>query len=223
MAVKITKQQALQAIYTGNFNTVNTMLLNGLDIKSNVNATDHWGVTPIMFAAYANDIKLIQLLLSAGARVDMVDNDQRNLVFRTGNTEVLDLLIKAGSDVNYQDIDGDTPLHNAVLFFSFNTVKFLIENGADINIANNSDQTPIHYAAETGKIAKIRYLIKLGANIYNTDCLGLSALDNLEGRHPNKYRRYAEELKELAELIRLCRINLEDSRLNILTGYDFNI
>lgn len=46
-----------------------------------------------------------------------------------GDLEQLQLMVKAGYDVNLSDYDGRTPLHLACASGNLEIVKYLIENG----------------------------------------------------------------------------------------------
>ncbi|KAI4202228.1 MAG: hypothetical protein LQ350_002743 [Teloschistes chrysophthalmus] len=52
--------------------------------------------------------------------------------------EVIDLLHKAGADVNHRDHDKESPLLNAIFKKHTRTARRLIELGADVNAANKS-------------------------------------------------------------------------------------
>jgi len=60
-----------------------------------------------------------------------------------GNTDVANMLISAGADINYQNNDGSTALHTAAFFCREDIVILLLENGADRNIVNNSGSTAL--------------------------------------------------------------------------------
>ncbi len=59
-----------------------------------------------------------------------------------GNTDLVDLLIEKGCDVNAICHSGQAPLHVAVQVENIDTAKKLIEYGADTAIADNKDRTP---------------------------------------------------------------------------------
>ena len=60
--------------------------------------------------------------------------------------ETMRNLIKAGADVNYNNINDGTPLMNAAKKMFYSGIKLLIDNGADVNIKNNkNDETALMY------------------------------------------------------------------------------
>ena len=69
------------------------------------------------------------------------------------NAEAVKILLAHDkSIVNYQsDIDGWTPIDDAVLKGNIQIVKILLENGADPRVANFKNETPIDMATKFGK------------------------------------------------------------------------
>ena len=62
---------------------------------------------------------------------------------------ILAELIAAGAEVNAQDEDGDTTLHNAARHaHSEGTLQALLEGGADVTIRNGSGKSAWHYAQQ---------------------------------------------------------------------------
>ena len=56
------------------------------------------------------------------------------------------LLIRSGYDLNWVNVNGDTPLHRAAYKNDPNLVYYLIKSGADINALDNIRQTPLEVA-----------------------------------------------------------------------------
>jgi len=82
-----------------------------------------------------------------------------------GHQKIVKLLLSAGADVNLQDVDGATALHKACHAFSPASVKILLDNGADPNITTKSGILAIHNAAGNGDIEAIKLLLNKGAVI----------------------------------------------------------
>jgi ankyrin repeat protein len=78
---------------------------------------------------------------------------------RNGHTEVAEVLLARGADVNAKDILGGTALHWAAINGHKETVAFLVANGADLSIRDAKfDSTPEGWAAE-GQHDEIRNLL----------------------------------------------------------------
>ena len=66
--------------------------------------------------------------------------------------ELANLLLKNGAQINVQDENGQTPLHDSAFACHEDMVKLLVENGADNKIKNNEGKTPMDLAAFEGSL-----------------------------------------------------------------------
>jgi ankyrin repeat protein len=126
------------------------------------------GATPLLRAAKAMDAPAIELLLKYGANpnlpttrgmipivaaagVGSVDADTRGW-FTTEDVQQraiasLDLLLKAGGDVNAADPQRGTTLLHGAAFWGWNdVVKYLVSKGAKLDAKDNGGFTPIDSA-----------------------------------------------------------------------------
>ena len=100
----------LRAVRAGNVKKVEELLTDG--VSPNINC----GRTPLHYAAYLNDIKIMNLLLGRGAIVNEVDNY------------------------------GNTALHNAVCDNTKEVIHLLLQHRADVHIRNKYGLTPLDEA-----------------------------------------------------------------------------
>ena len=56
-----------------------------------------------------------------------------HIASRNGHTEVVDLLVKAGGDIEAEENTEDTPLIQAVWGGHMSTIEVLLSKGADVN------------------------------------------------------------------------------------------
>ncbi len=84
---------------------------------ANVNEPDtFFGETALHRAAKAGDLKMVQILLANGARVDLTDQygeTPLHFAIRGRNPEVIRLLLQQGADPDWEDIFGRSPVHCA--------------------------------------------------------------------------------------------------------------
>jgi ankyrin repeat protein len=59
---------------------------------------------------------------------------------------IIKALLKNGSDVNAQNMDSRTPLHDAVINWDKAVIEEVLAHGPDVNLKDNHRRTPLHYA-----------------------------------------------------------------------------
>lgn len=104
-----------------------------------LNFQNEGGFTALMRAAINQDKAMVRALLAVGASVNRVSNLRQNALGyavansnqQDGDTELIQMLLKAGADVNHQNDNGTTPLMKAAERGQKNIVRLLLEAGAD--------------------------------------------------------------------------------------------
>jgi len=124
-----TSQDLFMAAIQGQPQRVQSILLQGLDVNSQLSS----GRTALMAAAYSGNYRVVQLLLTYGANVNISDKQGSTalmdaLVF--GDGRIVKLLITAGADVNAEDTQGVRVLIKAKTTAHKQLVKLLEEAGA---------------------------------------------------------------------------------------------
>ena len=190
-----------------------------LCMGANVNIMNSLGQTVLMYASWNGYTDIAKLLLKYGADINLPDYYKGSTALihacRYGHTDIVRLLIEHGADVNIGDTGGNTPLHTTMPDKNTECMSLLIEAGADINAINNPGWTPILIAAKNGSISYIKLLAKAGADI-NPMVWTL-----LHRRYPDRYQKYADELKEFIAAVK--KLREEDLKKPSVTGYEFDI
>jgi len=153
------KQKFIDAVKHKNILLIQEMIKQGIDLNKGYNE----GFTPLHEAAIQGDVRILPILLNAGAKPQA------------------------------QDKDGITPLHVAAVYGRTGAAQQLLEEGADINSkVSSTGDTPLHIAAaakddvytsflntETAKIQQdmVTFLLKHGADPSITDNYGDTAAD----------------------------------------------
>jgi ankyrin repeat protein len=123
------------------------------------------GATALMRAAKAGDIPAIELLLAHGALIDLPNKDgltplacaagagrstgatRGRLATEESIIATVNVLLKAGAQVNAKTRTGETALHGAALRGWNGLVKVLVDAGAEIDAPATAKQlTPLDYA-----------------------------------------------------------------------------
>ena len=116
---------------------------------------------PPTHAAPAVSIAQVEDWLAHGSSVSVELN---NAVMADDQTRVAYLLDKKHASVNAQDLQGETPLHHALIQRSPEMVAFLIARGADVNQRDRDGWTPIMTAAYCDDAADVKVLAAHGAD-----------------------------------------------------------
>ena len=167
----------------------------------------HWiyaGDTPLHLAAAGYRVEIVQLLLTAGADSNSVQNHRRSgpLHYAADSwmtwdpsraneqVQTIRCLLDAGAEINARDKNGATPLHRAVRTRGAAAVKCLLKAGADPSLKNKPGSTAFHLAVQntghggTGSQAKkakqreiIQEFLSRGISVKLKDSKGKSVLD----------------------------------------------
>ena len=88
---------------------------------ADVNGLDAQGITPLSWAAMADQLDVVKLLIDLRAEVNGKNRDGATPLHGAaglGRTEIVELLLSKGADVNVIDGDGQTPLDKAAVPWS---------------------------------------------------------------------------------------------------------
>jgi len=104
------------------------------------------------------------LLLSG---IDIRGNDRTPLQYASeyGHWKCVDILLKAGANVNHASKLGMTALHYAAENGNKECVRLLLLAGASVNAFCQEGMSPLHIAAENGHVDAGFLLIQGGANL----------------------------------------------------------
>jgi ankyrin repeat protein len=139
-------------------------------VALNLDADDpETGTNALQHAVETGNLKIVQILLAAGASVKARNGAGETVLMRLSESATPELvreLISSGAKVNAHDNSGNTPLMNAVSNAKLAVVKELIEAGARINVKNGEDKTALMFAAANDNDPSIaKLLIEAGSEI----------------------------------------------------------
>ena len=127
---------------------VREMLSADAKFRTETLPNSHDNPEDLWTAASAGDLQTIKRYIKEGGDLNALDKifqlSAMSWSALHGQTEVVQLLIENGADVNIKSGDGSTPLHSAAFFGRADVAKLLLENGANIQARNNDGATPVN-------------------------------------------------------------------------------
>ena len=161
-----------------------------MEAGADVNLSGRNGCTPLHKAAENRCKKYLEKLIQNNANVHAVDTNgqtallkaaNRNLIEKdnietdtqTQSLECIQILLKAGADVNIADNSGHTPLSRSAECGDQKAMEILLQNGACINVVDAKGNTPLMKTVQKKHMNCLVYLINQGAdvNIANENCM----------------------------------------------------
>ncbi|XP_054721853.1 ankyrin-3-like [Uloborus diversus] len=142
-----------KAIHTAAAHGFVEVIRNLLDRGENVDATTPENFTALHLAVQANQPEVVEILLGHGANVQLKagKNGETALHMAAGvidGHKCAELIIKSGADVNAQNEEGETPLHNAARHGQLKTVTQLLEDGAVLDSLSKYGESVLHVAVK---------------------------------------------------------------------------
>lgn len=125
------------------------------------------GSTPLHVAANFGFLKVAQVLLHAGANVELCDCTGGTPLHSSaywGTGDVAQALIEHGANVMAMTKGLSSPLHHASRSGHEVLADILIRAGANVNAQNSTKQTPLHLAALAGHVVLVEVLTSYGAD-----------------------------------------------------------
>ncbi|WYZ42156.1 hypothetical protein EsH8_V_001051 [Colletotrichum jinshuiense] len=121
--------------------------------------SDSWRSNALSRAAGTGQRELVEFLLDHGVPPDLgvgVTQTPMYVAAWEGFTDIMDLLLSRGADVNLKGEEGWAPLHAA--YDDAEVIKFLLDKGADIDLLSDSG-TAVYLAAKHGFFDSLRALL----------------------------------------------------------------
>lgn len=158
---------------------------------ADVNSRNLFGRTPLHTA---RERKVVNALIKAGADVKAICNNGNTALVSSvyANANATDLFIRAGTNVNQEDAQGQTALHQ---LHDMKACRLLIEAGANVNAVDRKQQTPIFLSCDK---YHCKLLLNAGAKVNVADKNGHTPL------HFAKSRDIAELLLDAGANIDAC-------------------
>jgi len=188
---------------------------------ADINIINNNAETPLM---RCSDFAVLLTLWEAGARPLRVEGILSPAVY-ADRLGVYNLYLELGlkitnTDVNiHSRVDGNTPLHFAVMRDNINMVRVLIELGADVCAVNNIGLSPLNYVNYTNNGERIAELLILKGASKLSDLASVKVIAQMTKYYRacemDYYRSKCRLLNDIIDIPKLnCYLNGEDSADN---------
>ncbi|CAK4708552.1 unnamed protein product [Aphanomyces euteiches] len=143
-----------------------------LDAKCDVTLADQKGYTALHYAAVRGQLDNVRMLLQAdNIDIHAKTKDGDSVIYlacTSGNTSVVDEILKWNPDINAANNDNQTPLMTAAIFSSIEIVAKLISCGANVTIRDAFGMTALHHAVYCGaKLEVVQCLVDAKSDVNN--------------------------------------------------------
>ena len=167
----------LRASVSGELKVVKMLVEAGADVCGTCN----YGDTCLFNASYHGHTETVRYLVGL-PQVDLSHKDKEGYTSllaaaENSSTDVVEVLIDAGSDVETKCNDGCSPLLKAIEFGNLRVVEVLLKAGADVCVTDNKGDTCLTLAAHHGHTETVRTLLCMpGVDVYKSNNRGNTSL-----------------------------------------------
>ncbi|KAK3756744.1 hypothetical protein RRG08_018466 [Elysia crispata] len=142
---------------------------------------DQFGRSPLMYCVLADRPDCAEILMKAGAQVNLKDKGGRTALHwaaHKGNLRLMKLLLTRGADCREKDNEGQTALHLCTRHKLPKVMALLLRQltPGEIDDQDKNKRTALHWAASHGNLEHVKMLIKQNSNIGIPDTEGKTPL-----------------------------------------------
>jgi len=100
---------------------------------------------------------------------------------------IVQLLVEKKANMQFQDFQGRTPLHEACYYGNMSLVDYFLSNGHPIDCKDHFGQTPLFRAVDAGRVDVVDFLVKRKAepNLLDSDGASIQHLAGFQGLEHN--------------------------------------
>ena len=209
--------------FTFDYTIRNIFTSNKVNVSNKLNGN----LTPIEQALWNSDTEKFKNIIQKG-NFNVINNTIYNttgryilecaLLVPKPKAEIIDLIIKAGADVNKVSKDGFSPLHTITirqdLDDPYDIVNLLIKAGANVNAVEKKGLPVIVMAVMNGHVKTFKLLIQNGADL-NIQIYGKGSLLDLAEFQKNKTQnaKYDEIIRILKKSYNISQLNNENENI----------
>ncbi|XP_034947304.1 alpha-latroinsectotoxin-Lt1a-like [Chelonus insularis] len=175
------------AVAAKNLNVVDILLKKGADYE----LIDFFDYTPFHLAAQLQSLDVIEVFLKNNIDANLSNlrrqtplfyssrkllNPQPKFFYKETCPKVIHALLKKGANINFQDSQGHTPLHYAVISDNIEFAQTLLEFNADVTIQDKLGKNVLHLACQYSNNQCTSVLLNFNIDINAVDIEKRTAL-----------------------------------------------
>lgn len=154
--------------------------INKINIDNifDINTTDEHNNYLMTYAILFNKPDIVSLLIDKGARIDILDNENRSILYnviRYNYHEILDILLKFNNQnigisiLDMSDKNNNVALHYSIIYNNIHALRKLLDNGASPNMADKRGFNALHMAIYMKSYKMINLIIEYNVDV-NARC-----------------------------------------------------
>ena len=160
--------------------------------------TEH--LTPLHYASFRGNIKIIELLISNYADINALSSNGLNMLHKAAQGNKPSTIIyynkKYNLDLNSTDNDNLNALHLATISGMTEAVEILLSLGMDPNIQDINGNTTLHYAVKYNHIRIIKKLLQ--------NCAKKNIINKVHKKTPVMMAENKPEILEIFRIKGIC-------------------
>ncbi|CAN0232581.1 unnamed protein product [Ectocarpus sp. 8 AP-2014] len=135
-----------RAIEGGHISMVEALLAAGADLTVRLTEFD---ISVLDMAASSQDVEILRMLIDHGMELNRaaVFGTALHWAAKANSANAIDVLVRAGADIQAKDMSGPSALHCAAEEASPEASLALLNLGAEVNAQTESGETALHHAA----------------------------------------------------------------------------